>query len=106
MSPDRYGEEYEEVNEPDLSVDDVVIVERKRWDYNSGAPKRSLFFRARVGEHRTVAGPKKHLVNEPDLDFPNIAPWQQGWIYAGNDSMIQMWRAKNGQKAGDDQDHK
>lgn len=96
MSPDRYGEEYEEVDEPDLSVDDVVIVERKRWDH-SGAPKRSLFFRARVGEHRTVSGPRKHLVNEPDLDFPNIAPWQ-GWIYAGNDSTIQMWRAKGGKR--------
>lgn len=92
MTPDRYGEEYEPVDETDLAIDDVVIVEHKRYAHN-GTPTRSLFFRARVGEHRTVSGPRKHLINEPDVNFPNIAPWQ-GWIYAGNNGVTQMWRKK------------
>lgn len=88
------GEDYERVNEPDLQDGQTVIVERLKFEYKHGYPIDSDYFRAIVGHHSTVSGLRAHLVNEPDVYFPQIAPWQSRWIYAGNDGNHQMWRKK------------
>lgn len=96
MRPGMYegpGENYEPVKTSDLAVGDVVIVERKKWDYDTGRPVPSDFFRAIVGERATVSGPQKYLTNEPSAEWPAFAPWL--WkLYAYNDSNHQMWREK------------
>ena len=92
-------EGYRRVNTSDLHVGDVVIVERKHFDYKSGAPRPSDYFRAIVGQHRTVAGEAFRLTGEPDWEFPQIPPWAMGWIYAGNGAMEQMWM-REGNKHG------
>lgn len=86
---------YTTVNASDLNVGDVVIVERKHFDYKTGKPVEPEFFRTIVGEHNTVSGPMKHLVSEPSTEWPLIPQWQGRWIYAGNDALTQMWR-RNG----------
>lgn len=83
---------YRPVNATDLNVGDVVIVERRKYDYKTGRPVPSEYYRAIVGEHNTVAGPMKHIVNEPTIEWPQIAPWAGKWIYASNDSVTQMWK--------------
>lgn len=93
-APDRPRfTEYQMVSIHDLNIGDVVIVESKHFD-RSGIPTDSEYFRTVVGEHSTVSGMMKHLTSEPDATFLCIPPWQMGWIYAGNDSYMQMWRAK------------
>ena len=86
---------YTTVNASDLSVGDVVIVERKHFDYKTGRPVESEYFRSIVGEHRTVAGMAKHLVSEPTVEWPAIPQWQGRWVYAGNNGMTQMWRRQS-----------
>ena len=86
---------YTTVNASDLSVGDVVIVEQKHFDYKTGRPVESEFFRAIVGEHSTVSGRMKHLVSEPTLEWPSIPQWQGLWTYAGNNAVTQMWRRKS-----------
>lgn len=94
MSRGAPDEGYEPVIAPDLHVGDEVILESRRFDYKKGFPIDSEYFRTIVGEHRTVAGMAFHLANEPNIDFPRIAPWQGRWIYAGNDGVTQMWRKR------------
>ncbi len=84
---------YEMVNLKDITVGDVVIVEDKHYE-KTGIPADSEYFRTVVGEHPTVSGTMKHLTSEPDATFLSIPPWQMGWIYAGNNAHMQMWRAK------------
>ena len=91
-----YEEGWELVNESQLRVMDEVVVERKHFDYKSGYPVGSSYYRAIVGEHKTVAGPRKHLTNEPNVEFPEVAPWYGRRIYAGNDGVTQMWRRTDG----------
>lgn len=83
---------YSPVEIPDLHVGDVVIVERKRFDYKTGRPVESEYFRTIVGEHNTVSGRMKHLVSEPTLEWPSMPQWQGRWVYAGNNAVTQMWR--------------
>lgn len=90
----KFYDDYEPINGSDLEDGQEIIVEHKRWDYKSGYPVESLFYRAIVGHHKTVSGDMFHLVNEPDVNFPLIAPWQSRWIYAGNNGNTQMWRRK------------
>lgn len=92
MKRGKPGEGYEAVIESDLRIGDEVILERRRFEYKTGAPVDSEYFRAIVGEHNTVAGPRKHLVNEPTVAFPLIAPWGARWTYAGNSETQQMWK--------------
>lgn len=93
-APDRpRGVEYEMVGIRDLAVGDVVIVESKHYD-KTGRPADSDYYRTIVGEHMTVSGVMKHLTSDPDSTFLSIPPWQMGWIYAGNNAYMQMWRAK------------
>lgn len=84
-------EGYRRVRTAELNVGDVVIVERKHFDYKTGAPQPSDYFRTIVGKHRTVSGEMFHLTSEPDWEFPQIPLWPSGWIYAGNGMMEQMW---------------
>ena len=85
-------EGYRQVRTADLHVGDIVIMERRHFDYKSGRPVESEYFRAVVGEHMTVAGPALHLKADPSFEWPQIPPWQLGWIYAGNNELEQMWR--------------
>lgn len=76
------------INMNDISEGDEVIVEVHHWDYKTGAPKESTFY-------RTYAEWDKYgykLRHEPTVDFPLIPKWQLGWIPAGNTKQIQMWR--------------
>ena len=84
-------EGYKTVRAIDLHVGDIVIYERKHFDYKKGFPLESTFYRTIVGEHKTVSGMMFHLVNEPNLEFPQIAPWQGRWTYAENGEIWQMW---------------
>ena len=93
-APEVPGVEYERVTAFDLHVGDEVIVECLRFDYKKGFPIDSDYYRTIAGEHRTVAGMAFHLANEPNIDFPRIAPWQGRWIYAGNNGATQMWRKR------------
>ena len=86
---------YERVNIPDLHVGDVIIYEQKHFDYKKGFPVESDYYRAVVGEHRTVAGMAFHLTNEPNVEWPQVAPWYSHWIYAENGGTCQMWRKKD-----------
>ena len=86
---------YKRISTKDLADGMEVIVESMHWD-NLGRKIASDFYRAIVGHHRTVAGDMFHLVSEPVLDWPQIPPWQLGWIYAGNDGHIQMWVKEDG----------
>lgn len=86
------GTDYARVDANDLQVGDIVIVEHIRFDYDTGRPVESVYYRAIVGEHMTVGGMMFHLINEPDLSFPNIATWSCGYIYAGNSGTCQMWK--------------
>lgn len=87
-------DEYEPITGADLEDGQEIIYEQKRWHRQKGYPVESTFYRTIVGHHRTVSGDMFHLVPEPDLNFPNIPPWQGGWIYAGNGHDHQMWRKK------------
>lgn len=96
----RYGESYgppaetgwEAVTERQLSIGDEVILESRHYDYKYGYPTPSDYYRTIVGEHKTVSGPRKHLVPEPNVEFPSIPAWYMRWDYAGNGMMTQMWR--------------
>lgn len=88
-------EGYKNVTASQLHVGDVVIVERYRWDFRTGSPLPSVFYRAVVDQHQTVSGPMFDLRNEPSAEFPEFAPWQ-GKIYAANDSTMQMWMKDEG----------
>lgn len=93
-APDRPRfTEYEMVGLKDINVGDVVILESKNFD-KTGRPTESEYYRTVVGEHSTVSGMMKHLTSEPDSTFLSIPPWQMGWIYAGNNAYMQMWRVK------------
>ena len=93
-APDRpICVEYERVGIRDLAVGDVVIVESKHYD-KTGRPADSDYYRTIVGEHMTVSGMMKHLTSDPDSTLLSIPPWQMGWIYAGNNAYMQMWRVK------------
>jgi len=92
------GEEYTRVDANNLKVGDIVIVEHIRFDYDTGTPVDSIYYRAVVGEHMTVGGPMFRLINEPDLSFPNIATWSCGYIYAGNSGTCQMWKRRKQRK--------
>ena len=83
---------YKTVTHHDLHIGDEIIVERKHFDYKRGFPIESDYYRAIVGEHRTVAGMAFHLVSEPSVEFPHIPPWAARWIYAENNEIMQMWR--------------
>ena len=74
-----------------LNVGDEVIMERRHIDHR-GYPAPSDYYRMVVGEHRTVAGPRKHLTADPNVEFPHIPAWGMNWVYASNDMMTQMWR--------------
>ena len=84
-------EGYRNVKSPELNDGQEVIVEIRHWDYKTGAPVESDYYRTIVGHHRTVAGMMAHLVAEPTVEWPQIPPWQSRWIYAGNDGQMQMW---------------
>lgn len=88
------GGDYESVIASQLEDGQTVIVERMRFDYKTGAPGDSVYYRAIVGHHKTVSGLSAHLVNEPDAAFPQFAPWAGHWIYAENNGTMQMWREK------------
>lgn len=85
-------EGFEMVNESELHVMDEVIVESKHFDYKTGYPVQSDFYRTIAGTHMTVSGERFHLASEPNMEFPSFPHWQGRWIYAGNDMMTQMWR--------------
>ena len=87
-------EDYEPVSISDLHVGDEIIMERKRFDYKKGFPIESVYYRTIVGRHKTVGGMMFDLTNEPNLEFPDFAPWYSKWIYAGNSGVDQMWRKK------------
>ena len=82
---------YKLVSNSDLHVGDEVIVEHLRWDYKTGAPVESLFYRSIVGQHMTVSGMQFDLISEPNVYWPEIPPWMTGKIYAGNDNSTKMW---------------
>lgn len=84
-------EGYKHVSTLDLHVGDEVIVEHLHWDYKTGQPVESSFYRAIVDQHRTVVGMAFDLVSEPSVYWPEIPPWMNGKIYAGNDSNTRMW---------------
>lgn len=86
------GEQYEQVHEGRIHVGDIVIVERLRFDFKTGAPVDSEYYRAVIGQHNTVSGPRYHMTNEPDAEFPAFAPWSGRWIYATADSVTNIWR--------------
>ena len=86
------AEGYEAVNTNNLNTGDVILLERKHFEKKTGKPVQSTFYRCVVGEHKTVSGMMKHLVNEPDFDWPQIAEWANEWVYAGNDGVHQMWK--------------
>ena len=86
-------EGYKSVRTTELNDGDEVIVERRRFQPN-GTPGASLYYRAVAKPHGTVAGPTMILVAEPSIEWPEIAPWALGWIYAGNTGTEQMWRKK------------
>lgn len=88
------GEDYTRANTNDLQVGDIVIVEHKRFDYDTGVPLDSVYYRTVVGKHMTVGGMQFDLTNEPNISFPNITRWPLGWIYAGNSEVCQMWKHK------------
>ena len=67
-----------------------VIVERKHWEYKTGKPKESTFYRAVAGHHMTCAGIAVDLEAEPNLLFPEFPSWQ-GKIYAENSGITQLW---------------
>ena len=87
-------EGWERVSNSDLRVGDEIVLERKHFDYKKGNPLDSTYYRTIVGEHKTVSGMMFHLVNEPNVEFPEIAPWYGRWVYAGNGLTEQMWRRK------------
>ena len=84
-------EGYRSVNGTELVDGQEVIVEFRHWDYKTGAPVESDFYRTVVGHHRTSAGIMAHLVPEPTVEWPQIPQWQGRWIYAGNNVQMQMW---------------
>lgn len=84
-------EGYRPIGYTDLHVGDEVIVEHLRWDYKTGYPVDSIFYRAIVDQHRTVGGMAFDLVSVPNVYWPEIPPWMTGKIYAGNDANTQMW---------------
>ena len=69
-------------------------MERRHYDYKTGAPMESSYYRTVAEEHESYTGPVIHLRNEPTFEFPEIAPWQGGWIYPANGALEQMWRRK------------
>ena len=89
-----YEEGWEAVGVSDLNIGDEIILECRHYEYKTGYPIESTYYRTIVGEHRTVSGMMKHIANEPTYEFPNIAPWNGRWIYAGNSATEQMWRRK------------
>jgi hypothetical protein len=68
-----------------------VIVETKRWDAKTGYPRDSIYYRAIIGHHMTVAGIAVDMKSEPNWEFPLIPPWQCP-IYAQNTGTMQLWK--------------
>ena len=84
-------EGYKRVTEADLHVGDEVILETHHWDYKTGRPIESDFYRTIVDQHKTVAGMAFDLVSVPNLEWPKIPPWMRNRIYAGNDVINTMY---------------
>ena len=87
-----YEEGWEPVGSNDLHVGDEVVVERRHFEFKKGYPIESTYYRTIVGEHRLVGGMAFRLTSAPSFEFPDIPKWQQGWCYAGNGELCQMWR--------------
>lgn len=86
-----HGREYKYIyTTHDIQDGSEVIVERKHFEYKTGYPLPSTFYRTIVQTMKTAHGPKKILVPKPDLDFPEIPVWQLGWIFAGCDGVTRM----------------
>lgn len=79
----------------DLPEGTEVIVERKHWEYKTGAPAPSTFYRSTISGHMTVSGYMRTLHAEPDAYFPELAPWSLGWIYAATDAVTTLWIRKD-----------
>lgn len=89
------NDNYIELRNPNsVPIGTVVILERKHFDYKTGRPVESSYYRTIMGEHHTVGGMLRTLHREPNWEWPEIPPWQGSWIYAGNDGTTQMWVEK------------
>lgn len=79
---------YEEVRLNDQPEGTVLICERLLYDYKRGFPVESKFYRVTVGKR----GRRKVAESNPDINWPEIPPWQLGWVDAG--SMFRWWRKR------------
>ena len=68
----------------------VVIAERFYLDEHYRV-KDTRYFRARVEEHKSVGGPYNALRSECDWEWPDVPPWQMGWIVAGYYENMDFW---------------
>lgn len=83
---------YERVMASDLHMGDEVILEVKHFEYKTGRPLPSTYYRTVVDGHKTVAGWAFDLVSDPNWEYPEIPSWCTDRIYAQNGGVQQMWR--------------
>ena len=59
----------------------VLIVHRVWHDPATYQVTREAYYRARLKRKKTVMGLDAAVYSEPDCDFPELPPWQLGWIW-------------------------
>ena len=87
-------EEYEQVWTVDMHDGEEIIVEHMRWGYKNGHPVASEYYRTVAKQTRRYGATEFKLYAEPSVEWPSIAPWQLGWIWADTDGNTRFWRRK------------
>lgn len=90
----QLDEEYEAVLQVDLHDGDEVVVEKLRYEYKTGRPAASEYYRTVAKQCRRYGTRTYKLYAEPSVEWPSIAPWQLGWIWADTDGNTRFWRRK------------
>lgn len=65
----------------------VVLYARMHFEYKTGKPLGADYYRCIVGTRRTVSGPEKCVISQPDADWPGIPAWRRGWVWLAGDSV-------------------
>ena len=87
-------EEYEAVRSAEIRDGDEIIVEHMRWEYKRGTPVASEYYRT-MAQPAGRYGERTHKLRHiPSVEWPSIAPWQLGWIWADTDGNTRFWRRK------------
>ena len=86
-------EEFEQITTiPNGLLDGAeVILEQRKFDYKKGFPVQSDFYRCKVETRLRAGSAFRILIPNPDFEFPELPPWQMGWIWSHDRLNSILW---------------